>query len=212
MNAQESAQQILADQGWMLLDEAIDPNFAEILGNYLLLIEGEPVPDDGIVKDTWGTYADPIAESVLHWMTPKVSWLFGIEMIPTFTYTRIYRPGAYMQNHTDRAECEYSASLCVGKFVPEGNDFPLNIDGHMVGIDVGQMAFLKGLEVPHGRIKWEVEGDTDPYYTANIFLHWVDANGPYHEFAYDNRPGLGYGVDHVDRAVKDEVRARVSGS
>jgi hypothetical protein len=46
--------------------------------------------------------------------------------------------------------------------------------------------FYRGVECPHWREP--LNGD----HVAQVFLHYVDQNGPYAEWKYDKRPALSF--------------------
>jgi hypothetical protein len=88
-----------------------------------------------------------------------------------------------MRPHTDRAACEFSMSLSL-----TGDPWPLwfMLDTPKpISLAIGQAVLYKGLEFEH----WREE------YTGNkctqVFLHWVDANGPHADWRYDRRPMIG---------------------
>ena len=136
--------------------------------------------------------------ATFHWgLTPAVTEIAGCELIPTYAYFRVYQQGDVCLVHSDREACEHSLSLmvelsdnvpwalCVGKkklAAPE----PTN------GFDFGDQAFselpmhagdavmYRGVEHHHGRIT-----PNPNRWSAHLFMHWVDASGPYADHAFD---------------------------
>lgn len=58
-------------------------------------------------------YGAPKHKEIHEELALKLSSVINIRLAPTFVYSRIYRPGEILYPHTDRAECEYTASLTL---------------------------------------------------------------------------------------------------
>lgn len=129
-----------------------------------------------------------IFEGLLQLMLPTIQKVVGIELLPAYACARIYYPGAVMKRHIDRPSCEYSATMCVDR---KGDGWPIWVETKdKVSVPIyqkpGDMLVYKGTEVPHWRNKY-IEGTEQ----IQVFLHFVDANGPYKQCAYDGRSSLG---------------------
>jgi hypothetical protein len=139
--------------------------------------------------------------TAFHWgLTPVASELAGCELLPTYAYFRVYQKGDICVVHADRPACEHSMSLmveladqlpwslCVGH--DEVSEAP-NPEQHFgseeftaIPMSAGDGVMYQGVTHRHGRI------DPNPNrWSAHLFLHWVDANGPHAGEAFD-RPAL----------------------
>ena len=142
-------------------------------------------------------YGDPFMETLLVHMLPTIEELTGLELLATYSFYRIYRPGDKLEIHVDRPSCEISASMCLGyNYVnlPEDYFWALWVRGDD-GIDIplnlkpGEGAIYRGEDIEHWR---------DPFvaplgsWHMQAFLHYVDKNGPYTDREFDGRPGIGY--------------------
>jgi hypothetical protein len=58
--------------------------------------------------------------------------------------------------------------------------------GNKVDMQIGDAVLYKGMEVEHWREKY-----TEGQWQAQVFLHYVDANGLYADQKYDGRKSLG---------------------
>jgi len=130
-------------------------------------------------------YGAPLFDKLLHDFSNPIGEVVGRKLIPTYSYARIYRPGEILKKHTDRESCEISATLTLGY---DGKyNWPIYFDDEKeieVIIEPGELAVYKGCEVTHWR---------KPFlgnWHAQVFLHYVDADGPYKDFAYDKREKL----------------------
>ncbi len=107
---------------------------------------------------------------------PHLEEICGKKLLSTYNYSRLYRPGEILEEHTDRESCEYSITLTLGF---DGEPWPFFIKdvlGKVVKIvpSVGDVIFYKGIQRPHWREKY-IEGN----WQAQSFFHYVDFEGSY---------------------------------
>jgi hypothetical protein len=57
--------------------------------------------------------ADPGLDAVLEWLRPEVSRLVGLELAPTYSFTRRYVKGDVLARHQDRPACEISVTVSI---------------------------------------------------------------------------------------------------
>ena len=157
---------------------------------------------DKQVPNTYSHYADMVMETLLMKVLPKMQQETGLQLIPTYSYARIYKRGDILRRHKDRPSCEISTTLNLG-----GNPWPIFIDGTgadnvideyknivkpgapegtKVLLDVGDMLVYSGCELEHWREPFD--GDI----CGQVFLHYNHVNGPFAEKnKFDGRPMLG---------------------
>ena len=133
---------------------------------------------------------------------PKMQQETGLELVPTYSYARIYKKGDILRRHKDRPSCEISTTIHLG-----GNKWPIFIDGtgsdnvideykniHKpnapkgteVLLDVGDMLVYSGCELEHWREA--LNGGN----CAQVFLHYNHLNGRFAKSnMFDKRPMLG---------------------
>ena len=132
-------------------------------------------------------YADPMGEGYLLHCKPLIEAATGLQLLPTYSFLRLYQRGSLLEKHTDRPSCEISATLAVGYKGAEQWPIYLEQQGHEIAVclDQSDMLLYRGMDLPHWR----------PEFTGRqwvqLFLHYVDAHGPFTEHVYDSRPGLG---------------------
>ena len=107
----------------------------------------------------------------------------GLALFPTYSYFRVYKPGDTLERHTDRPSCEISVTLCLGY---EGDGaWPIWIEGPggtcSFSLAAGDAVMYRGTECWHWRDRFEGERQ------AQVFLHYVDQNGPHAEWKFDKR-------------------------
>lgn len=143
---------------------------------------------DGTAPRALSSAGDVFMDGLLMDLLPRAEEICRLKLFPTYSYFRVYHRGDVLDRHTDRPSCEVSLSLCLGY---EGaKPWPLMVEGpagiSSVELAPGDALLYRGIECPHWRET--LEGDC----TAQVFLHYVDQNGPYAEWKYDKRPGLSF--------------------
>ena len=157
---------------------------------------------DPQIPGAYSRYADWVMETLLQYMRPVMKAKTGMDLIPTYSYTRLYEKGNILKRHKDRPSCEISTTLHLGGdewpifLDPTGGDFVVdeykNIHkpgapkGVQVDLKVGDMLIYAGCELEHWREPFQ--GNV----CSQVFLHYNHANGPYAKTnLFDKRPILG---------------------
>ena len=124
-------------------------------------------------------------------LLPYFEKISGKRLYPTYSYARLYKTGEKLAIHTDRESCEISATLTLGF---DGNAWPIYMgdknkeNASKIVMDVGDAVLYRGIEKHHWRKKFKGN------WQAQVFLHYVDADGPHKEWKFDKRPNLGLPV------------------
>ena len=135
-----------------------------------------------------GYYADPLIEVMLKQCLPAIEEQTGLELEPTYSFSRVYQEGEELTPHTDRPSCEISATIniaCTGDVWPIWMQYESN-DPVKCMLEPGDAVIYKGCEVTHWRRKLP-KGQIN----VQFMLHYVDKNGPYAEYKFDKRESLG---------------------
>ena len=157
---------------------------------------------DPQVPGSYAKYADRLMEVLLVKTIDTMQKKTGLKLIPTYSYTRLYRTGNILNRHKDRPSCEISTTLCLG-----GDHWPIYLDptgentvideykgiikpGAPVGVEVnlkpGDMLIYSGCELEHWRKPFEGK------LCGQVFLHYNHADGRFAKTnLYDKRPMLG---------------------
>lgn len=104
--------------------------------------------------------------------TPEVSNFIGENVLPTYTYSRVYKRGAELHAHKDRDACEISLTV----HLDGDKEWPIyikNPNGESVKINLksGDAMIYLGCEAEH----WREMYDGDKY--VQVFLHYVRSRG-----------------------------------
>jgi hypothetical protein len=120
------------------------------------------------------SYNDPIARFFHHQMTAAVSAFAGEPLKASYVYMASYQPGAILKKHTDREQCEFSATLCLD-YSPEprhATPWPLHLHKKSGRVTVfqalGDALLYRGCQLPHSR-----EALPEGHTSTSIFFHYV---------------------------------------
>ncbi len=130
-------------------------------------------------------YGDYLAESLLLNKKNLIEKEGNLKLLPTYSYWRTYTKYADLKKHKDRPSCEISATVSIAN---DGTDWPIFMGNKKIILKPGEAVIYKGCDIRHHRE--ELLGD----YQTQIFLHYVDANGPHKEWHRDKRKYWGLGA------------------
>lgn len=198
--------------GYIVIKEAITPEIASaVLG---LITGGLAKPEVAARFFSRPTVnAKPAYEfpsrvfpplSGLHWgITSLMSLITGRRLAPSYGYFRAYQKGDVCTVHTDRQACEHSMSLALGYADDIAWEFECGREHYdyeaacklrctdsfgdeefsRVRLELGDAIIYKGVNRRHGRIT-----PNPNRWSAHAFLHWVDLDGPFSDWAFDKTP------------------------
>ena len=203
---------------YQVIKNAISYELANFCFNYFLLkrdaiqymYNHNLIAEDGMhgtwkdkqVPGVYSIYADHVMETLLMKALPVMEQQTNLELIPTYSYARVYEKGSILKRHKDRPSCEISTTLHLGGDLwsifldPSGQNNVIdeykNIikpnapKGIQIDLNVGDMLIYSGCELEHWRE--EFKGNL----CGQVFLHYNHANGKYgKDNLYDKRPILG---------------------
>jgi len=184
--------QISAEADHWMLTNQVTHEKNPLIGNF----------KDAQVPGSYAKYADRLMEILLVQTIPVMKAKTNLDLIPTYSYTRLYRTGNILNRHKDRPSCEISTTLNLG-----GDPWPIFIDptgennvideyqgvikpdapkGIQVNLKPGDMLIYSGCELEHWREPFQGK------LCGQVFLHYNHANGPFAKSnLYDKRPMLG---------------------
>ena len=185
------------EQGYVLVKNFIPVDTAEYLFNYLrfsthaLVLANKSkdiVEGDVQVPGSWGSrHGDLAFDSLMKMMKPKMEEVTGLELWPTYTYTRLYKTGNSLAKHTDRESCEISVTLKLSDTGEEGYNWPIWMKNTEYKLDKGDAVVYRGRDLEHWR---EICEAPVGWRMGQVFMHYVDKNGPCKDFKYDKRTAM----------------------
>lgn len=162
------------------------PNFIckdrakELAREFKLVSEEHNFPSDKQALNSHSCYNYLPALELLCEKTPHVSDIIETPVLPTYTYSRIYKNQSVLEKHTDRPACEISATVhldgdrpwSIWIETPSGNP-------RCVNLNPGDAMIYLGCVAPHWRDAYKGE------WYAQFFIHYVRAYGPCSDVYFD---------------------------
>lgn len=194
--------------GYAHLERLISPPVAhEFLTQIKASLDSSEVPLEGFMREgvmlkrpaleVYGYQHKPLL-SFLYGLTPIMSELTQRDLLPTYSYFRIYREGDVCWVHSDRFACEHSLSLTLAYSEDKPWSFEIGKkrlthvepvettfqeDAYSaVDMKVGDAILYQGVYYRHGRVK-----PNPNRWSAHMFLHWVDSAGHFKDCAFDGK-------------------------
>lgn len=177
-------------KGYTTVRGAIKQDLTDVVTQYALFDEIQDfTPDGSQVPKAHSKYADPLMESMLLHVHPIMEKATGLQLYPTYSFYRVYRNGDTLFPHKDRPSCEISTTVCFGYSYDDSQySWPIVMDGTAVHMKSGDIVVYRGVDLEHSRDMFVPPNDD---WHVQAFLHYVDANGPYVDYAYDKRESVG---------------------
>jgi hypothetical protein len=171
----------LREKGYAPVDGLLDPSLARVMYKTLLLQQwrGECFRDNH-VPTAVSVSNIALTDAVLLELRPRIEAIAGCRLVPTYSYARVYFRGDTIIRHRDRGSCEVSVSVHLGRDGGEASLwFPPNTK---VEMEAGDGAVYLGCQTEHWREPFR--GNT----MAQIFLHYVEADGAQAAHYFDGHP------------------------
>jgi hypothetical protein len=141
---------------------------------------------DKQVPKTPSGYGDPAFDGLLEYLRPRIEERSGLALYPTYSYFRLYKHGDVLTRHRDRPSCEISVSLNLGQ--TPADPWPIHIERDAAPYGAllapGDALLYRGCDCFHWREAFEGTR------LAQVFLHYVDRNGPNADQKFDGRRTL----------------------
>ena len=155
---------------------------------------------DKQIPGCYTKYADWVMETLLQYMRPIMKTKTGMDLVPTYSYTRLYEKGNILKRHKDRPSCEISTTMHLG-----GDEWSIYLDptnpetrlenvpykiignkGVRIDLKPGDMLVYSGCELEHWREKFKGKE------CVQVFLHYNNRKTPgAKNNMFDKRPHLG---------------------
>ena len=179
------------EKRYLLVKEILPRTILDFLKTYYaVLLSNNAFARDEQCPSSLSLGADRALDAILESVRPEVSRLVGIELVPTYSYTRRYAKGERLPRHTDRNACEISMTTSIE--IPKGAGpsvvhlKPPNGRETKVEMREGDGCIYAGCEVEHWRQRFRVDG------YVQLFLHFISKRGPnYPQLMFDGRKCLG---------------------
>jgi hypothetical protein len=163
-------------QGYAPLGQLIHPFHIAALRRYYRhqIRTGKLSLGDEQCSLRYKAYNDPIARFFHQQLTSAMSAFAGEPLKASYVYLASYQPGAILEKHIDREQCDFSITFCLD-YSPEpryATQWPLHLHKKSGKVTVfqalGDALLYRGCRLPHSRDALP-EGHT----STSIFFHYV---------------------------------------
>lgn len=139
---------------------------------------------------------DVLFETIQERIWVEVEKIVGEELLPTYSYARLYTNGNDLKKHTDRPACEISLTVQLGR--SHHYAWPIYMNGVRIDLAEGDGVLYQGCIAEHWR---NLCDGPDGYYSGQVFFHFVRKNGPYANEAGDstNRKPVSFIKNRINR-------------
>jgi hypothetical protein len=195
-------QQVFARQGYVVLSALLEPALADFFWSYVhTMFASRLLALDRQVPNAPSGYGDPAFDGLLEYLRARIEERCGLRLLPTYSYFRLYSRGNVLKPHRDRPACEISVSLNIGQIPTE--PWPIYIEGTSGPFGAllapGDGLLYRGIDCFHWREPFQGSR------LVQVFLHYVDRDGPYSAQKFDGRKTL-MRPREPDQAVGNQAR------
>ena len=121
-------------------------------------------------------------DTLLERVWPYIEGIIGEELLPTYTYGRVYTGGNKLAKHTDREACEISVTVQLAR--SHHYAWPIYMGGRRFDLAEGDGVIYKGCDIEHWR---NVCDAPEGYVSGQVFLHFVRKHGVHANHYGDKR-------------------------
>jgi hypothetical protein len=143
----------------------------------------------------FSSYGDPLMDSILLASTKNIVSYTGLNLLPNYSYWRMYQHKSVLEKHIDRNSCEISATICLGYDISnlseqdKGYVWPMfvkSLDNQDLQIDLypGDILIYRGCDLEHWRDSFKGLSQ------AQVFIHYNEKILENQTFL-DGRPIIG---------------------
>ena len=133
-------------------------------------------------KGALDAYGLAFSNTLLHVCQPVIAEVTGLDLLPCYSYSRIYLKGNELVKHTDRPGSEIGVTIPVSRGSEQ--NWAIHIEDSAgetlaINLDPGDFLVYGGMEIKHWRYPLEQRQH------RQIFLFYVDRDGPHRGHHFD---------------------------
>lgn len=184
--------ELLYAQGYLHLKDVLPKDLCHYLTHILMRSEDvkygkDPKTDPQVPTARAVLEHEIIFETILERVWSDIEDVLGEEVLPTYAYARLYGNGDDLKKHIDRAACEISMTVQLGR--SHHYAWPIYMGGSRIDMAEGDGVIYLGNKIEHWR---DVCDGPQTYYSGQVFLHYVRKQGENAKEAGDmeHRPGV----------------------
>jgi hypothetical protein len=175
-------QELFAKNNYVVVRNLLDPYLVKFLASYYSAVRAGQA---GEFKKDWSSlnsHGDVCGDVVLYSIRTLIAEHTGLDLLPTYSFTRIYKKGERIGRHADGPQNQVSCSMCVARGEV---DWPVHLsDGEHEGgvvLQAGDGVIYRGHKVEHWREKFT--GDNQ----VQVIVGYVEKGGEFDHHRFYGR-------------------------
>jgi len=184
---------------YVQVEGLLDPHLVQFLGSYYKYALDKGIEHFGRDGTSLNGYGEAAADVALYATREKIEKNTGLELMPAFSFVRLYKKGENLRRHLDRGANEINVTIQISGSTP----WPLGVevDGQDVLINQqhGDALIYHGLKLPHWRDEYEGEEH------LQLILAYVIKDGENARFSFDGKGGPFYTPGAATLTIKKRL-------
>lgn len=174
------------ENGFVVLRDVISSQTIAMLANYYWFLMRHQKLER--FPASLGKYGDLLSESLLVGYQKLFEEIGGCSLYPSFSFMRLYYRNSSLEKHKDRVGSEFAVSIAIDYDTEDS--WPLHVEDlngkeHALKLNRGDLVLYRGCDLMHWREPYQGKS------SLQLFLFYVDAEGPMKDFKFDSRKQLG---------------------
>ena len=189
-----SNQELFANNNYVVVRDLLDPYLVKFLASYYSAVRAGQA---GEFRKDWtslNSHGDACGDVVLYSIRTLIEEHTGLELLPTYSFVRIYKKGESVGRHSDGPQNQVSCTMCVAR---DEVDWPIQFsDGEHEGsvvLQPGDGVIYRGYIVEHWRDKFA--GDNQ----VQVIVGFVEKGGEFDHHRFYGRGEPMYAAFGVKR-------------
>jgi Rps23 Pro-64 3,4-dihydroxylase Tpa1-like proline 4-hydroxylase len=171
----------IKEKGYKIIKNFISKDLAKSLAlDFEEYCKSDEIHGDCQVENSKSVYNYISFLDLLNQKTAEVSEILGDNVLPTYSYARVYKNKNVLETHKDRESCEISLTVHLDGD-SEWEFYIGNENKESIKLNSGDAILYLGCDVEHGREEYQ----GNKY--IQCFLHYVRTKGEYSDFYFDSK-------------------------
>jgi hypothetical protein len=180
---------------YLVVRNVLDPYLVKFLASYYQSVRNNEAGNFETDRTSLNCNGDACGDTVMYSLRTKIEELVGLELLPTYSFVRIYKNGESVGRHRDGPANQVSCTMCVSR---DDVDWPLKFsDGtteDQVVLEPGDGVVYRGYMMDHWRDKFTGNNQ------VQVIVGFVVKDGGFDEHRFYGRGEPTYAPQGATRA------------
>jgi hypothetical protein len=166
---------------YVVVRKLLDPDLVKFLASYFQRAEGHLEAHFDRDWTSLNAHSDACGDTVMYMLRAAIEAHVGLELLPTYSFVRMYRKGDMVGRHKDGKENQISCTICIERDI----DWPLGLANDQneasVILNPGDGVIYQGYILDHWRDKFAGQRQ------VQLIVGYVAKGGEFEKFGYYGR-------------------------